>query len=41
MNRQTYDILFDMGNLRAKGGNPSYLFGGYKNLPDEKRRAIQ
>ena len=37
MNRQTYDILCDMGNQRAKGGNPSFLFGGYESPPDERK----
>ena len=34
MNRRTYDILCDMGNQRAKGGNPSFLLGGYESPPD-------
>ena len=37
MNEQTYDILCDMGNQRAKGGNPSFLFGGYERPPDERK----
>ena len=35
--RQTYDILCDMGNQRAKGGNPSFLLGGYESPPDERK----
>ncbi len=30
-------MLYDMGNQRAKGGTPSYSFGGYESPSDERK----
>ncbi len=37
MNKQTYDILCDMGNHRAKGGLPLCFSEGSSSPPDERK----